>query len=563
VLVLAAASPAAAQTRGLYSIDSFVTSLVVNTDGSLIVREDITFEFRGAHQGIFRRIPLRYTRDGLEFPLHLSGIGVYDEASQRLRTEVSYPGGYVVIKAWVPGAVDTKKLVTVVYHVRRGVFAYDDHDEVYWNATGNEWNAPINTAEVFVTVPPGVGDAVRTVAYTGALGTAGQDYAVDRVQSYWRFRATRALRPREGITVVVGWPPGHVAHPSELRRALWLIADFWPLALPALALVWGGFVWWAFGRDPGSNRSVKPEYAPPADVIPAEAGALVEERAHPRDVIATVVDLAVRGYLQIEPITTAFGTPDFMFKRLKPVGGDPDLKPFELYVLAKIFGADWVINMRLLSEVRRDYENVFPPIRDQLYRLMVQDGLFPTSPGSVRSRWMLAGAITAAAGFLLPMFAPSWLARYDPWLRIGIVASGLVFVCWGWVMPRKTLAGVRMLAQVRGFQEFLERAEKDRLERLPPDTLHRWLPWAIALGVSERWIFNFQGIKVAAPTWYQSRGDFSLPSFAHDLGAFTQRTEEAILTTRRGYSDGGGGGGGFSSSGSSGGGAGGGGGGTF
>jgi hypothetical protein len=251
-----------------------------------------------------------------------------------------------------------------------------------------------------------------------------------------------------------------------------------------------------------------------------------------------------------------------MFKRLKPVAGDPDLKMFELYVLAKIFGADWGINMRLLSEVRRDYENVFPPIRDQLYRLMVQAGLFPASPGRVRSGWMTAGLLTAIGGFLLPQFGPSWLGLYEPWLRIGVVASGLVFIAWGWVMPRKTRAGVQTAARVRGFQEFLERAEKDRLERLPPDTLHRWLPWAIALGVTERWIFNFQGLKVAAPAWYHGRGDFSLPSFVHDLGAFTRRTEEAILTTRRGYDAGGRSGGGFSS-GSSGGGMGGGGGGTF
>ena len=559
--MLAAASPAVAQTRGLFSIDSFITSLVVNADGSLIVREDITFEFRGAHQGIFRRIPLRDTRDGLDFPLHLSGIGVYDEANQPLRTAVSYPDRYVTIKAWVPGAVDTKKTVSVVYHVRRGIMQHDDHDELYWNATGNEWHAPISHAEVFVTMPPAVADAeVRTFAYTGTLGAAGQDYAVDRVQTYWRFRTTRALRPREGMTVVVGWPPGRVAHPSELRQALWLIADHWPLGLPALALVWGAFVWWAFGRDPASSRSVKPEYEPPGDLIPAQAGALVDERAHPRDVIATVVDLAVRGYLEIEPITTAFGDQDFMFKRLKPVAGDPDLRPFELYVLAKIFGADWVINMRLLSEVRRDYENVFPPIRDRLYQLMVQDGLFPTSPRSVRSGWMAAGLLTAISGFLLPQFGPSWLGLYEPWLRIGIVGSGLVFIAWGWVMPRKTWAGVQILAKVRGFQEFLERAEKDRLERMPADTLHRWLPWAIALGVTERWIFNFQGLKVAAPAWYHSRGDFSLPTFERDLGAFARRTEEAILTTRRGYSDGNPGG---FSRGSSGGGMGGGGGGTF
>ena len=84
--------------------------------------------------------------------------------------------------------------------------------------------------------------------------------------------------------------------------AIW-ISDYWPLALPVLALIWGGFVWSAFGRDPGAKRSVKPEYAPPADLIPAQAGVLLDERAHTRDVVATIVDLAVRGYLSIEPIT--------------------------------------------------------------------------------------------------------------------------------------------------------------------------------------------------------------------------------------------------------------------
>src|SRR5262249_7575084 len=118
----------------------------------LVVREDITFDFRGPHQGIFRRIPLSYARDGYEYPHILSGIGVYDDANQLLRTEVSYPSGSVAIKAWGPGAVNTKKTIGVVYHVRRGVLAYADHDELYWNATGTDWNAPIGNAEVYVIV---------------------------------------------------------------------------------------------------------------------------------------------------------------------------------------------------------------------------------------------------------------------------------------------------------------------------------------------------------------------------------------------------------------------------
>ncbi|MBI2158286.1 MAG: DUF2207 domain-containing protein, partial [Candidatus Rokubacteria bacterium] len=528
--LLLAAGPAAAAGRG-FAIASFGVTLQINPDASLVVREQIAFEFRGAHQGIVRTIPRSWTRGGVEVPVHFEGLGAYDDAGQPLRAEVSYPGGYVRIKAWVPGAADTTKSVTLVYRVRRGVLGYDDHDEIYWNATGDEWEAPIRHAEVYVNVPPGVPPGeVRTLAFTGPRGGAGQDYTVEHVEGFLRFSTTRAFRPREGLTVVVGWPHGHVPGPSALRRAWWVLADYWPFGLPLAALLWGGIVWWAFGRDPGARRTVKPEYAPPEGLIPAEAGALVDERAEPRDVIATLVDLAVRGYLKIEPVPATFGQSDFLFTRLKPVVGDPDLKPFELVVLARVFGGDWLLNARQLSEVRRDYENVFPPLRDQLYRTMVEDGLFPSSPALVRRGWMLAGLLFAASAFFVADWWP-WLGRYGLILPAAIILCGLVFVGWSRYMPKKTWAGAQTFVQVRGFQEFLERAEKDRLERLPPDTLHRWLPWAIALGVTERWIFNFQGLKVAAPSWYTGPGDFTLANYAGALAVFSRDTEAAILTT--------------------------------
>ena len=129
-------------------------------------------------------------------------------------------------------------------------------------------------------------------------------------------------------------------------------------------------------------------------------------------------------------------------------------------------------------------------------------------------------------------------------------------------MPRRTWDGARALSRVLGFREFLERAEKDRLERLPHDTLHRFLPWAIALGVTERWIWRFDGISVDAPVWYGTGDGFSLADYERAVRGFGRRAEEAFTTTRRG-SDGGGNGGSGMSGGSSGGGMGGGGGGTF
>lgn len=528
------------------------------------MREAIAFEFRGSHQGIYRTIPVRYSRGGFDYALRLDGIRVFDENVQPLRSEVLRRGGYVRIKAWVPDAVNVTKTVIIAYRVRRGLFEVEDHEELYWNATGNEWEVPIRQAEVLIASPPGVPlDNVRSVAYTGFYGVAGSDYAEERADNFITIRTTRALRAREGLTVAIAWPPGAVPGGGLWRETAWFFEDNWPLALPLLgvaALLW---TWSAYGRDPAMNRSVKPEYAPPDGIMPAEAGALVTERGYPRDVSATLVDLAVRGYFRIEQAGDAEGEPDFLFRRLRTATGDSSLRPLEALILSRLFGSDSSRATRLLSEVRRDYDNVFPPLRDELYRALVLDGLFPSSPGVVRSEWLVAGIALLALAGVVAVWSSDWLGVRPFTLAVGLGLTGAVVCAFAPLMPRKTLRGAQMLIQVRGFQDFLERAEKDRLARMPADTLHRWLPWAIALGVSERWIFNFDGLKVDAPTWYVGRDPFSLSNYNLTVNRFSSRTEQAILTSRRSAGGAGWSGGSGFSGGFSGGGMGGGGGGTF
>ncbi len=496
--------------------------------------------------------------------LRVGDVHVFDESRQPLRTEVTYPGHYVKIKAWVPGAVNSTRTLTIIYRVRRGLLGWDDSDELYWNVTGTEWDVPIRVAEAFIASARATpDDLVRSIAYTGPRGATGNDYTEERAKNVITFRTTRPLGPREGLTVVVGWPRGYIARPSALQEARWFLGDNWPLGLPLLTLSMVLGVWRAYGRDPASNRSIKPEYEPPKDLVPAEAGALVGERAHPRDLVATLVDLAVRGYLHIEQVTTAFGDTDFLFKRLKPVAGDPALKPLEVFVLAKLFGADWGLNLRLLSEVKRDYDSTFPPIREEIYRTMVADRLFPVSPELVRMVWAGVGLVVAGAGVLALIAEPPWLAAFSWPLPAGVIGSGLVILGLSRLMPKRTLRGVQALISVRGFQEFLERAEKDRLERMPADTVHRWLPWAIALGVTERWILNFEGLKVDPPAWYTGRDPWKLSAYQRDVSNFGDKAQEAILTTRRSAGDSWSGGRSSSAGGSSGGGMGGGGGGTW
>jgi hypothetical protein len=274
------------------------------------------------------------------------------------------------------------------------------------------------------------------------------------------------------------------------------------------------------------------------------------------------VDLAVRGYMRIEEVEPDFGESDFIFHRLKPISGDLALKPVELHVLSRLFGSDWGLSTRRLSEMRRDYDNVFPPVRDEIYRMMVREGLFPSSPERVRAVWLVAGITIVGAAMFVATGGADWLGTVPLSLGIGLGASGLVVLAFSPFMPRKTFRGARALARVKGFREFLERTSKDELRRLPPDTMHRWLAWAIALGVSERWIHSFDGLPVSAPEWYTARGGFDLGSFDRSLSRLSSGTERALLTARRG-GDGSWGGGGGLSGGASGGGLGGGGGGTF
>ena len=339
LLLCALVAPAGAQTRS-YSIESFKVSLQVNPDGSLLIQENITFAFRGRHQGIYRTIPIRYERQGFHYDLRIEGIQVLDDGGP-LKTEISYPGRDLKIKAWVPGAQDATRTVKILYRVRRGLLAFDDHDELYWNVVGTEWAATIRNAEVIVGLPQTVPmESVRVTAFTGPLGAVGKDYTLDQAESVLFFRATRPLGIREGLTVVVGWPKGHVAFPGTVQRVAWFVLDQRWFTLPLLVFAGCVVAWRRFGRDPLREQSVKAEYEPPAGARPGEAGALVDEVVHPRDVVATVVDLAVRGHVHIKQVSSAglLEPADYLFTLPKPWLGDPDIEDFEVIVLAQVFG---------------------------------------------------------------------------------------------------------------------------------------------------------------------------------------------------------------------------------
>lgn len=140
---------------------------------------------------------------------------------------------------------------------------------------------------------------------------------------------------------------------------------------------------------------------------------------------------------------------------------------------------------------------------------------------------------------------------------IGIICVLGMVICLTY-LPKRTQYGNQMLGKISGFRNFLETAEKERLEAMvlqDPSYFYNILPYTYVLGVSDKWIKKFESISLQAPSWYDGTSDFNMVSFGHFMSTTMSSASSAMSSSPSSSSSSGGG--------SSGGGSGGGGGGSW
>src|SRR5262249_23153418 len=196
-----------------------------------------------------------------------------------------------------------------------------DRAVLRWNATGTEWDVPIDRARVTVHLPRDVDDAhLDYTAVKGAFGARYRDGRKRRIDAGTVAFETEALRPGEGITVEVSTPGDVVARPGVMRQVSWWLADNFTYGLIPIALVACAAAWFFRGRDLPGRGTIVVNYEPPDGFGPAEVGTLVDERVDLRDISAVLIDLAVRGYMKIAEVKSEggfFSGTDYRFTRLK------------------------------------------------------------------------------------------------------------------------------------------------------------------------------------------------------------------------------------------------------
>lgn len=551
-----------AQQRSLV-IDDFHVEIRVHPDGSMDVIETLRPHFIGSWNGVFRTIPVKYrTPEGFSHTLRLDLQEITDGSGRSLKYESSQEGYHRKYKIWVPGARNARRTVRIHYRVANGLRFFDNHDELYWNITGTEWEVPIARARADIQLPEGV-TGVRAVAFTGVYGSREREAEIDIRGNHVRVQATRRLNFREGLTAAVGWDPGVVRRPGLLEKAGFFVQSNWLFVIPVLTFAGMFFLWHRMGRDP-RLRPISPQYEPPEKLSPAEVGTLVDNYPDVRDITATLVDLAVRGYVVIEEVEKdrLFGllsSTDYALVLQKPIGECMDLPAHERKLLQAVFSG-YAGERVELEDLENEFYKHLPDLRKRIYQQLLERRYYVRRPDKVKGLFITAALFL---GFLvIGIGAYAGVFELAPVSVIGaaVLTTG-VTLGFGWFMPARTLHGARVLEGILGFEDFLSRVEADRYKRMidSPEMFEKYLPYAMALGVEGKWAKAFEDMYKEPPQWYRG-GDlrqFHTRSFVSRLNGMSTRAATAMTTAPRSS-----GGSGFSG-GSSGGGGGGGGGGGF
>lgn len=540
IAILIPTAPASAQVED-YVFHDFSVGIIVNEDATLDVHERISVEFFVERHGMFRVVPVKYKgRFNENVTLDMKVLSVTDENGQPWNFETYHEGNNLVVKI---GSDDVTVFgpqeYNIHYEVDRALLYFDDHDELYWNVTGTDWGTHIPSSSVSVQLPETITEGIDIVCFTGSYGSQAQDCARRVVMNI------ASANANDYMTVAVSWPKGHVAEPGIVERIWNFVKANWIVFLPVLVfLILLGY-WVKHGRDERGRVTIVPEYEPPANLSVMEVGTLIDNKVHPNDISAGIINLAVKGYLKIkeEEKKRLIGKKKvFTFiKTNKTPGAELDKSENDLY--NGIFDGKSEVE---LDDLKGEFYKTVSKINKELYQQMASKKLFAKNPNAVRGTFITIGTVVAMSAF--------WIGAFGWHVTITAVLSGLLIIGFAVIMPKKTKQGTLAFEHAKGFKMFLEKAERYRIQWQEKQNMFEdYLPYAMVFGVADKWTSAFRNKIKQNPDWYEgdphafTRGYFigSLNNFSSSMSSASAKPSKGAAGGSSGFSGGGFSGGGF------------------
>lgn len=539
---------------------SFDQQIRVGPASILTIQERVSVDFPTPRHGIFRDIPVKYkTEAGNPFNLRVNVLSVYDDAGNALDYSVSQVDDNERVKNERIKIGDANQTVTgrqtyvITYAVSRALLYFSDHDELYWNAIVGEWGdlgMPEKT-NVTVILPDGVpAEKITTRCFTQVGSNADGNCQKNASSSSAQFSTEGTA-----LTVVVGWPKNVVAAAAPTQQIKDWFADNWIIFWPIVVFAGLFVLWFKKGRDPKVRQPIVVQYEPPEAASPAEVGALAKERVDMAEITATIIHLAVRGYLNIvEKTDSGFLGKEKSYSFELKNNNQKGLTAYEAEIMNGLFGSSAVGTTVSVSDLKTTFYSTVAFAKKSVERATVERAWFSKNPTAVRAVYI---GIGFAYLFVIVFFGRSSLAGAVWILSLFLPAVFLFF--FGYYMPARTMKGTEAYAYVLGFKEYLSKAEKYRLKWAEKENIfENYLPYAMAFGVVDKWAKAFEGLNIQPPSWYRG-GNMNVWSpmlFAQSLNTASSAIGHNLATAPSSKSGGGFGGGGFGGGGFGGGGGG-------
>ena len=562
VLILPGNSEGAAAEKIL----RFHSAIVVHEDASMTVRETIKVLSAGQEikRGIYRDFPTRYQdhygnryhvgfevlevlRDGKPEEYHFGDLSNGKRIYMGKKDVFLTPGEYSY---------------TLVYKTDRQLGFFADHDELYWNVTGNGWSFAIDEALATIELPPAAAKNVTAYeGYTGPQGAQGRDFRawVD-ASGKIAFRTTKPLNSYEGLTIVVSWPKGYVSAPSWRTRAEYLVRDsggsIAGLIGLAMVLAYYLIIWVKVGKDPAPGAII-PLYEPPAGMSPAATRYILEMGYDHRVFAAATINMAVKGFLTVRE-------EDGVYTLTRKQTDKMGLATEEKEIANKLLGSNDSIELKtqnhaiikqaivaLTDSLRMNFEKIYFLTNTRYFvpglilsliavALIIFTDFGTEGPVTlflsvwltfwsiavmvllkeVITRWKAAifgrghklssfGSAIFITLFSLPFIAGEGLGLFflASATSVGVIVTlmsiAVLNTLFYHLLKAPTRIGRMMLDKIEGFKLFLSVTEKDRLNLLnppeqTPELFEKYLPYALALGVEQAWAEQFAEVIAGA-----------------------------------------------------------------
>lgn len=537
----------------------------VRADGVLEGTETITYQFSGSNKrGIIVYYPVRLEYQGSTSQYRLIEFDLLDVTSPTgapTTVDESDSGVSHLVRIGDKNRTvsGTQKYV-LRYEVRGAINDITDgttpNQQVYLNPIGTHWSIPIDSASATITAPT---TALDVRCFKGAYGS--KDTCTATAGTTSSFTAT-GLQPQQGMTIASAYPIGTFANSEPilvngdphsgggigegmsptLAGAISAAGYGFGVLVPVVFGSLMGLAFWRHGRDEqyagltpgllpgvgepdapvvrGRSGPVAVQFHPPEGARPGLVGTVIDETANTIDVSATVIDLAVRGFLTIEEIKSGLTQrTDWRLTQLSPPPGER-LERYEQIVYDGLFASGSPIE---LSELKHKFATTLKRAQGSMYDEVVDQGWFRRSPDSTRTLWTVLGFVIVILGAVILFVGTALTRSIDAAaggrpvpsaivLGLGVALAGVIVIVLGQRMPAKTARGSAVLAQSWGFKQYLATAEANQIKFEEAQSIFsRYLPYAIVFGVADKWAKTFAEVASAAeaagqpismPAWY-------------------------------------------------------------